>query len=381
MKSAFLFLSLVFPVLCSFASTIKISSHDQILVQKLQNEFLQKGIQKELFVHDANKGSILLVLPDQLEEEVENSKKNLYPFGWFLLLGDHFSEKQLVQSLHEALPQSRVMVVSTVDEALLKIKIILREQERFKQGIAGLNTVPVSARLKCNENEYPLAPLGSAILTHSGILNSTGIKAIIHTGSGSMTQSGEGLEPSKDSVRNSLINALALAREAGHTRVAVPVIAGSIFRERMNNGEGIDLNLLVDLIIDVLVEESAGLQLIMTIRPENPDEGKYIRESLKRLSEADRKHFEVDDAVYWGLVKFESHHASAIINSANMEFLFGGGLSGQVAKAANGMIPGDRALAVGKKIISSAQEEVIMQEGVLPSKAIDEEARTKIFLF
>ena len=369
------FIQLIFAVFIfaphTFAASIYLSTSDVNQKSSVRNQLVQDGISSNLFVEKPNDDSIILALPDQVDAQLSALRSKPYANQWLIVLDPKVKKISLIQSLQGVFPASRISAQDKIESAVERVNEILTEQNRLHQGVAGLGTITAP---DTSQDEDSVGPLGSALITQSGLLDATGIHAIIHTASGAMTFSGPGFEPSVKSVQNSLINAIALAREYHHQRVALPIIAGSIFRNRINNGAGIALCSLVDAIVDTLAAEGAGMQLILTVRADNPQEGPCIRQSLKRLNDSDRKMIELDDQVEWALVKFKTHHATAIINSANMEFLFGGGVSGIVADATNGIIPPDHAAHESKRDRAVGTDP-------LQSRKIDAEAVEKIKLF
>lgn len=351
-----------------FSASVCLIGPNTASVAEARKNLVKAGISPSLFIQKIEENTIVIALPSALNQAIQRLKAKDHSNAWLILQEGPQGEALAINALHERIPQSRISSLAESNSVGQKIEAILREQRRLKAGISGLNTSlpPV---------ESDLAPLGSAIMTTSGKLAMTGIQAIIHTASGAMMSGGPGFDPTVESVQNSVLNAVALARENGHRRLALPIIAGSIFRHRLNNGAGITLDELVDHIVDILVQESAGMTFILTVRENNPEEGVSIRKSLVRLKPSDRARFEVADQVPWALVKFKAHHASAIINSANMEVLFGGGVSGIVADAANGIIPADQPAGPSLSFDYPSEEEN------WPSFAIDAEAAQKIWLF
>ncbi len=378
MKALCLFSILTLISTYAISGPIYISASQEKDAITLKQKLIKFGVDSKLFTTQASDDSINIILPGALKNDLASEMKSS-PKGFLILLDEsakNAKEKSeiLWTKVSQHLPRSRVFAVANIQSASVKIKEILREQKRLKNGISGLGTIP--APIQNDGERYPIAPLGSAVMTSSGYLEFTGIKAIIHTASGAMTRSGVGYEPSVQSVRDSLINAAALAREAGHKRVALPAIAGSIFRGRMNNGAGIGLDVLVDEIVDVLAKEGAGMTFILTVRADNPQEGECFRKSVKKLAPAYQSRFEIADEVLWSIVKFYTHRATAIINSANMEVLFGGGVSGIVAAAADGIIPGDK---FGDPERSIKNPDSLSE--ISYSEKIDNEAREKILIF
>jgi O-acetyl-ADP-ribose deacetylase (regulator of RNase III) len=170
-----------------------------------------------------------------------------------------------------------------------------------------------------------MMPKGGAVMTSAGMLEGQGIRHIIHAASGSMTRSGPKFEPSLDGVVNSVHNSLELARRAGHHRVAVPFIGGKIFIDRI----GIQAQELANQIVDAALKSRGNLELrFVTFGAEDTA---LFQTALKRhASEVTPQMAQVTSG---SITDFSVHGASAIINAANMEVRFGGGLSGAIGRA------------------------------------------------
>ena len=196
--------------------------------------------------------------------------------------------------------------------------------------------------------EAGLAPRGSAALTSSGALASTGIKYVIHAASGAMAQSTEGAEPSIEGVQLSITNSIRIAQQEGIKRLAIPLIGGGIFL----NSLGISKERLAYTVIEtaraqksdvqlVFVayseDDTAALQTAMSSVEQNQLEARawYTRlwNYLKGLFGSKTDFFERNDLVRGSITDFKLHGAEAILNAANMELVFGGGLSGVIGKA------------------------------------------------
>jgi O-acetyl-ADP-ribose deacetylase (regulator of RNase III) len=170
-----------------------------------------------------------------------------------------------------------------------------------------------------------MVPRGSAVATSAGALSAQGITMILHAATGAMTRSGGLFEPTLESVALSVENSLKLARDARHKRVAIPFIGGSIFISRI----GASAAELADRIVEAALKERDGLELRFVIY--SPDEVGYFTEALRRRG-VDSMSEEIA-VVQGSITNFSAHGASAIINAANMEVQFGGGISGAIARA------------------------------------------------
>jgi 2-succinyl-6-hydroxy-2,4-cyclohexadiene-1-carboxylate synthase len=174
-----------------------------------------------------------------------------------------------------------------------------------------------------------LMPRGSAIATSAGALQLQGIRQIIHAASGSMGRSGPKFDPTLDGVVHSVQNSLELARRNGHRRVAVPFIGGKIFVDRI----GIQTQELANQIVDAAVKSRGDLELRFVTFGE--EDTALFRNALKRHE--GRVPANAAQVTLGSITDFKVHGASAIINAANMEVQFGGGLSGAIGRATGHM--------------------------------------------
>jgi O-acetyl-ADP-ribose deacetylase (regulator of RNase III) len=165
-----------------------------------------------------------------------------------------------------------------------------------------------------------MLPRGSALITSSGNLANTGIKAIIHAATGSMTKSGGDYEPTVQSIQNSVANAIQLAQINGFKRIAIPFIGGGIFAARL----GVEPSALAEYIV-LAAKNSKGSSEIVFVTFGDQDTG-YFANAISK--------FEIQaELVNGSIVDFSHHGASVIVNAANTEVIFGGGLSGVIARS------------------------------------------------
>ena len=174
-------------------------------------------------------------------------------------------------------------------------------------------------------------PRGAAMLTPSGHLKADQkISAIIHAASGSSGNTDPEFIPTLEGVKLSIRNSLVLANRYGHKKVAIPFIGGKIFLKRI----GVTPEVLASTIIQSALENrgKAQIQLVMF---DDQSKATFEKEFQALLA---NQEFEKDQAcinIYKGsIVNFADHGASAIVNAANMEVQFGGGVSGAIGKAA-----------------------------------------------
>lgn len=168
-----------------------------------------------------------------------------------------------------------------------------------------------------------LAPRGSAVLTGSGKLADSGITAVLHAATGSMTRGGPLFDPTLKSVAASVANSLALARMSGHESVALPFIGGKIFLDRI----GVAAETLAHTIVESIVKNRAGLT-VKIVAFDAQSAGTF-RQALAAFPEAGGG----VRVVQGSITEFKDHGCSAIVNAANMELQFGGGVSGVIAHA------------------------------------------------
>jgi len=182
-----------------------------------------------------------------------------------------------------------------------------------------------ATRLDPEVKKAGMIPRGSAVITASGNLETHGIKHIIHAASGSMTRAGPEFDPSVEGVTHSVRNSLALARQYGHKRVAVPFIGGKIFVARI----GISAQDLANSIVDAVIMSRGDLEICFVTFGDEDTE--LFRAALRRhQSSLSRGAVQVTPG---SITDFSVHKATAIVNAANMEVQFGGGLSGAIARA------------------------------------------------
>ncbi|MEN0059599.1 MAG: macro domain-containing protein [Bdellovibrio sp.] len=201
-----------------------------------------------------------------------------------------------------------------------------------------------------------LAPRGSAALTSSGDLATTGIKYIIHAASGAMMNSTDKTAPSLEGVRLSVINSIRIAEKEGIKKLAIPLIGGGIFLRSLN----ISKEELAYSIIQAARSAKSSVQLVFVAynasdseamqyaldkdskaKAKTTTEGdwdwlikiwKYI---LKTFASSSQNFAAKAELVQGSIVDFKVHKAEAIVNAANMEISFGGGISGAIGQATN----------------------------------------------
>lgn len=212
-----------------------------------------------------------------------------------------------------------------------------------------------------------LAPRGSAALTGAGDMAQTGIRYVLHAATGSMGGP-KGTEATMDTVLRSFASAIRLADKFGIRRIAVPLIGGGIFLHSLGvTREELAEKLIrtaqtmpsqVEIVFVGYTQQEADLfqdasDRIRGIAPGTVDTGsaaggpgsrfgKFVGEILKgsiKPTESIKPRVETDpffkrfSIVKGNIVNFEAHKAEAIVNAANTELMFGGGVAGVIGAA------------------------------------------------
>ena len=200
-----------------------------------------------------------------------------------------------------------------------------------------------------------LAPLGSAAITESGDLKESGINYIIHAASGSMSSYDNSTEPTLKSIKLSIINSIKLAELNNVKTLAIPLIGGGIFLDRI----GTTRELLAYEIITTAMETKTKLNIVFVAYSEEDSQAmneayqsakptvkivqlnwlqklwNYLISFFKKNNPQQKLpyFFEHSRVARGSITKFSDHGGDAIVNAANMELQFGGGLSGIIGKA------------------------------------------------
>ena len=167
-----------------------------------------------------------------------------------------------------------------------------------------------------------ILPRGSALITSSGNLEKSGIKAIIHAGTASWRNTKkEPYNPTTKGLTDAIANSLILADRFQHKRIAIPFVGGGIFFKKMKS----DLEDLATIIVKTAYDNANGAELVfISIDEDQVDAFKVAAAKVNSSTIS---------VVKGSIVDFKAHGASAIVNSGNMEMIFGTGLSGVIAKA------------------------------------------------
>lgn len=221
-------------------------------------------------------------------------------------------------------------------------KVVIKD----RQGQTAALMYQGDLRESWRQNE--LAPLGSAALTTSGALAETGITTILHAATGSMGGYDESTEPTLQSVKDSIMMSLKLADQSGIKKVAVPLLGGGIFLNRLH----VSKEKLAYEIIDAARRSQAQTDVVFVAYTDQETQtmksafdlaasGSLDVNWLAKLLNWFKKFFGVSSndffarskVIQGSIVDFKAHGAEAIINAANMELQFGGGLSGVIGQA------------------------------------------------
>ncbi len=189
------------------------------------------------------------------------------------------------------------------------------------------STATVSV-LNCPENNAlrarPYAPLGSSVWTSSGNLARHGITAIAQAASGTMSPHiVQGGEPTRASVGDSVTNSLALAGQQNRARLAIPFIGGGIFFRRIQppctKAE------LAEVIVQA-ASDTCGSVVPVIVAYDAADQALFGA----AIAKVGASNVEL---VQGSITDHSLHKADVIVNAANMEVLFGGGISGAIGRA------------------------------------------------
>lgn len=218
-----------------------------------------------------------------------------------------------------------------------------------------------------------LVPKGSAVLTPSGALAASGIKYVIHAAPGSVGSFGPAGEPSLASIRLSIANAIRVAEKKGVKSIALPLIGGGIFLPRL----GVTQEQLAFEIINAARSTKTKMNVVF-VGYEATEYAKintaYSQNRIQNIEKPGSRliqlwrwvtswiiardnsaadFFANSRVVHGSITKFSDHGAEAIVNAANMELLFGAGVSGAIGSATQQSEAID---AINQKLIQSLQE-------------------------
>ena len=176
-----------------------------------------------------------------------------------------------------------------------------------------------------------LAPIGSSSLTFSGHLQERGIKYILHAAPGSMGTYDSTTEPTVATIQESIVTSVTLAARTGVAKVAIPLVGGKIFLSRINVG----IKDLAYAIMDAARMAAVSINIVFVAYTDDErDAMNAAYATLKQnLQGTDNGFFLRSGVVQGSLLDHNVHGAEAIINPANMELRFGGGLSGIIGNA------------------------------------------------
>lgn len=189
-----------------------------------------------------------------------------------------------------------------------------------------ISTKTVST-LNCPNNEtlrdLNFVPLGASAWTSSGQLAGKHITAIAQAASGSMTMSGPGFEPTRESVAASIENSLALAAAHGRAGLAIPFIGGGIFYRRIL--PKITKAELAEVIVKAAEDHCGGVKPVI-VAYDSGDHADF-QQAITKLGASKV------GLVQGSITDHNLHGCDAIVNAANMEVRFGGGISGAIGRA------------------------------------------------
>jgi O-acetyl-ADP-ribose deacetylase (regulator of RNase III) len=273
-----------------------------------------------------------------------------------------FEEK--TKAIQASLRESKETIDRTIEEKTKAMQASLREskanidrtideQTKAVQNLLGLNkTVAVhidpavedrdpnlarSVSSLCTNADYSrnvaglkLLPAGSAFYTSSGSLANYGITGVIHAATGSSSRDGKGLSPTLQSVANSVRNCLILAARREHKKIAIPFIGGALFLNRIATTPEI----LAATIVRSALEHKGDL--VVALVPFGPQDTWLFQQTLDKLLAEEQYAASRDGSIEvcpGDITKSTVHGADVIVNAANTEARFGGGVSGAIARA------------------------------------------------
>ncbi len=215
--------------------------------------------------------------------------------------------------------------------------IAVATQEKTNVEI-GVTTLASDGTQRVREvQDAAMLPRGSAVLTSAGGLSDQGILHLIHAATGSMTREGGAFEPTIESVALSIKNSVKLAELFGHKRIAIPFIGGKVFVDRI----GVPPEQLAEAIVHSAVKSREKIEIrFVTFGSEDT---KLFQRVVGRLTPPDL--LSSVAVVSGSIVDFSLHGASVIVNAANMEVRFGGGLSEVIARATGNPVAIEREAA------------------------------------
>lgn len=170
-----------------------------------------------------------------------------------------------------------------------------------------------------------MVPRGAAVLTSSGLLNEQGMAHIIHAAPGAMSPPKNSanpklFEPTLESIAASVANSLALAKSAQIKKVAIPLLGGGIWLERI----GKTPEQLAQAIVSAAVAHRGEVEVVLV---------GYSDADYHAFQKAVKPGTAGVSVVQGDITKPNVHGAAAIVNAANMEVVFGGGLSHAIGEA------------------------------------------------
>ncbi|WP_135501298.1 hypothetical protein [Roseovarius aestuariivivens] len=190
------------------------------------------------------------------------------------------------------------------------------------------NSTPTVSVIGCPRNDAlrtrPYAPLGAAVWTSSGDLAQRGITAIAQAATGTMSPFAvQGGEPTRKSVSDSVVNALALASQNGRARLAIPFVASGIFLTRImpacTKAE------LAEIIVKAAQDNDCGVQPVIVAY--GAEDFGLFQTAISSLGATGV------ELVEGSVTDHALHGCDVIVNAANMEVEFGGGMSGKIGSA------------------------------------------------
>jgi len=212
----------------------------------------------------------------------------------------------------------------------LIISMSVYAQANFKTYSIDSNSQTISFEFTKNRKlslEKNMVPRGSAVLTTSGQLKKDGIKGIIHAATGSMNSSDTNFSPNLEGIKNSIKNSLIIAKKNKISSLAFPFLGSGIFLTSI----GVSRNILAREILDTIIKnhENPSSLMIKLVAYSKEDLGIFKKE-FEVLTKENPELVKRIEILEGSITDYSLHKSEVIVNAANTELVFGGGISGHI---------------------------------------------------
>ncbi len=191
-----------------------------------------------------------------------------------------------------------------------------------------------------------LVPRGSAVISSGGNMAPT-INAVLQAGTGTMDTNYNPMQPyyqpSLQSVEDSISACFQLGGINSNKRIAVPFIGGNIFKSRIFKGQNLPVSKQDELLVSAIVNAT-----ITSAGQDNVDFCLVAYDTLSYnlfLADLQKNHPSVDTnthLVQGDITDYSLHGSDAVVNAANMEVVYGGGMSGSIGRAVGNQVAQDK---------------------------------------